>query len=74
MHSGKPNPKYDGSDPRTANKYLCKMTALARSALAPGMSVDGPLILEEAETTLVIPPKWQVALGALGSVVATRKD
>ena len=46
---------------------------MARSALKPGMSVDGPLILEEAETTLVIPPKWQVALGALGCVIATRK-
>jgi len=34
LHTGKPNPKYDGSDPRTANRYLGKMTALARSALA----------------------------------------
>ena len=34
LHNGKPNPNYDGSDPRAANKYLGKMTALARSALA----------------------------------------
>ncbi|NUU02701.1 replication endonuclease [Herbaspirillum robiniae] len=34
LHNGKANPNYDGSDPRAANKYLGKMTALARSALA----------------------------------------
>ena len=34
QHSGKPNPKYDGSTPREANAYLGKVTALCRSALA----------------------------------------
>jgi N-methylhydantoinase A len=34
--------------------------------------VAGPLILEEAETTLVIPPGWVAAIGELGCVMARR--
>jgi len=39
-----------------------------------GHPVDGPIILEEAETTLVIPPGWRAALGQLGCVVAVRRE
>lgn len=47
QHSGKPNPKYDGSTPREANAYLGKVTALCRSALARrGIGVYGFRIAE----------------------------
>jgi len=39
-----------------------------------GHPVDGPIILEEAETTLVIPPGWRAELGQLGCVVAVRRE
>ena len=48
------------------------VAVMPRAALVAGNTVTGPVILEEAETTLVIPPGWQAALGALGCVVATR--
>jgi N-methylhydantoinase A len=37
-------------------------------------TLKGPLILEERETTLVIPPGWTAAMGTLGCIVATRGD
>jgi N-methylhydantoinase A len=49
-----------------------EVAVMPRAALKAGQSLPGPLILEERETTLVIPPGWQVALGELGCVVATR--
>ncbi len=45
---------------------------MPRAMLGQRAPVEGPLILEEAETTLVIPPGWTVAVGDLGCVVATR--
>jgi N-methylhydantoinase A len=45
---------------------------MPRATLGQCAAAEGPLILEEAETTLVIPPGWMVAVGELGCVVATR--
>ncbi|WP_137387717.1 hydantoinase/oxoprolinase family protein [Rhodoligotrophos defluvii] len=45
---------------------------IARSELASLGRLQGPLIIEEAETTLVIPPDWCVQAGALGAVMANR--
>jgi N-methylhydantoinase A len=49
-----------------------EMPVMPRAALAPLGSVAGPVILEEAETTLVIPPGWSAATGKLGCVIARR--
>ena len=43
-----------------------------RAMLAQLGEVRGPIILEEAETTLVIPPGWTVLVGELGCVIAKR--
>jgi len=43
-----------------------------RSALGPGASFEGPAIIEERETTVVIRPDWSVDVGSDGSIVATR--
>ena len=42
-----------------------------RSALATGQSMAGPAIIEERETTIVIPPHWTAQVDAFGCVVAT---
>lgn len=41
--------------------------------LARDEAIDGPLIIEERETTLVIPPRWTARSGPLGCIVATRE-
>ena len=43
----------------------------ARSALVAGQSFAGPAIVEERETTIVIPPGWQAHVDHVGCVVAT---
>ncbi|TMV04352.1 hydantoinase/oxoprolinase family protein [Brucella haematophila] len=44
-----------------------------RSDLAVGQVVDGPVIIEERETTTAIPPHWVATIDAFGCIVATRK-
>jgi N-methylhydantoinase A len=44
-----------------------------RSALAAGQPVEGPAIIEERETTIVIPPGWNAKVDAIGCVIAKRK-
>ena len=44
---------------------------LPRGALSAHQALHGPVILEERETTLVIPPGWSATVGPLGCVVAT---
>ena len=43
-----------------------------RSALARDQQIEGPAIIEERETTLVVLPGWQARVDGLGSVVAQR--
>lgn len=45
-----------------------------RPALAPGQSVVGPALVEERETTLVIPPGWTGVVDAIGCITAKRSD
>ena len=45
-----------------------------RSDLGPGASFEGPAIIEERETTVVIRPGWSVEVGTDGSIIATRGD
>lgn len=45
---------------------------IARGELAALGAMQGPLIIEEPETTLVIPEGWTVSTGAFGSVLAQR--
>ena len=42
-----------------------------RAALAVGQSFPGPAIIEERETTIVIPPGWSASVDRFGCVVAT---
>jgi N-methylhydantoinase A len=44
-----------------------------RASLASGQSIAGPAIIEERETTIVIPPSWDATVNAIGCVVAKRR-
>lgn len=43
-----------------------------RGDLAVGQVVEGPVIIEERETTTAIPPNWVATIDAFGCIVATR--
>ncbi|SOC48185.1 hydantoinase/oxoprolinase-like protein [Rhizobium subbaraonis] len=43
-----------------------------RRDLAVGQIVEGPVIIEERETTTAIPPNWVATIDAFGCIVATR--
>ncbi|TSA53748.1 MAG: hydantoinase/oxoprolinase family protein [Actinobacteria bacterium] len=44
-----------------------------RADLGVGQKIDGPLIVEERETTTVIRPTWKMEVAADGSLIAQRK-
>lgn len=43
-----------------------------RGDLAVGQCFDGPVVIEERETTTIIPPSWRACVNALGCIVAER--
>ena len=43
-----------------------------RQSLALGQAVEGPVLIEERETTIVIPPGWKATVDRFGCIVATR--
>jgi N-methylhydantoinase A len=43
-----------------------------RTRLAPGQSIEGPALVEERETTIVIPPGWTGVVNAIGCITAKR--
>lgn len=44
-----------------------------RNDLAVGQAVQGPLIIEERETTTAIPPNWIATIDRFGCIVITKK-
>ncbi len=57
--------------PATGDRSL-EAAVYDRDRLAPGATVDGPAILEQAESTTVVPPNWDGEILADGTLVATR--
>jgi N-methylhydantoinase A len=45
---------------------------MAREALEPGASRPGPLIVEAADTTVVVPPEWRLSVEAGGLITLER--
>jgi N-methylhydantoinase A len=45
-----------------------------RAALSPGQAIAGPALIEERETTVVLPPAWVGTMDAIGCISATRSD
>jgi N-methylhydantoinase A len=44
-----------------------------RHRLAAGQRVSGPAIIEERETTTVIPPQWTATVDRIGCIFARRE-
>jgi N-methylhydantoinase A len=44
-----------------------------RATLAAGQTLQGPAIIEERETTIVIPPEWDAKIDQIGCVIAERR-
>jgi N-methylhydantoinase A len=44
-----------------------------RGDIGIGQKIEGPVIVEERETTAVIRPNWTVTVGEDGSLIADRK-
>ncbi|WP_186336505.1 hydantoinase/oxoprolinase family protein [Natrarchaeobaculum aegyptiacum] len=57
---------FPGAGPRETTVY-------ERDRLAPGVTISGPAILEQAESTTVVPPTWAGDILADGSLVMTRE-
>ncbi|KYH27361.1 hydantoinase/oxoprolinase [Halalkalicoccus paucihalophilus] len=49
-------------------------TVYDRDRLAPGERVVGPAVLEQAESTTVLPPEWVGTIEADGTLVCRRED
>jgi N-methylhydantoinase A len=45
-----------------------------RADLAQGQRLVGPAIIEERETTIVLPPGWTAEIDALGCIAASRAE
>jgi N-methylhydantoinase A len=45
---------------------------LRRKTIAPGASLTGPLVIEEMDSTVVVPPAWRVAVTRDGTLEVTR--
>ncbi len=50
-----------------------KVAVYDRASMMPGQTVAGPAIIEERETTIVLPPGWDSTVNDIGCVVATRR-
>jgi N-methylhydantoinase A len=51
---------------------LVRCEVLAREALTPGATAAGPLIVEAADTTIVVPPAWRLRVES-GGLIALEK-
>ncbi|SFB81190.1 N-methylhydantoinase A [Halobiforma haloterrestris] len=57
---------FPGTGPRETTVY-------ERDRLAPGVTISGPAILEQAESTTVVPPTWAGEITQDGTLVMTRE-
>jgi N-methylhydantoinase A len=46
----------------------------ARTSLGRGQALSGPALIEERETTIVLPPGWDAVVDETGCVTARRRD
>ena len=61
-------PPARGSAPSARPAYfretgLARCDVLSRDAVTPGAEWTGPLIVEAADTTIVVPPGWRLRAG-----------
>jgi N-methylhydantoinase A len=49
-------------------------TVYQRSAIAPGKTIPGPAVVEQPDSTSVVPAGWWIAADAYGNLIITRED
>lgn len=52
----------------------CETTVLWRTALQPGAVLAGPVVIEDASSTVVIPPRLDAAVDDLGNIVIALEE
>ena len=67
-----------GQAPSTRNVYLrgepVEVPVYHRTGLEPGQIIDGPVIVEERETTIFVLPDWTLEMHENGSLFANRNQ
>ena len=62
-------PTADGDTGKRVSATVCDRPKLAAEA-----TIDGPAILEQAESTTVVPPDWQGRIRSDGALVMRRDE
>lgn len=76
--SGPPPPRVDGNGRRDVRDVVFaghgtqRTSIVERTALAGG--VDGPVIVEEYDSTCVVPPDWHARLDRMGNIELTKAE
>jgi len=65
-------PKRQAAIPLWPSDGLAKV--YDRASLTRGQTLIGPAIVEERETTIVLPPGWAAVVDDMGCITATRRD
>lgn len=74
-----PPRKADGAEPTTRAAYFgprhgqVETPVLSRAALAAAVTRAGPLIVEEYDSTTVVPPGWRARVDAAGNIRLARE-
>jgi len=63
--AGRRTARFDGKDIATP--------VYARNRLAQGQTIDGPAIIEERETTIIILPGWRAKVDSIGCIMASKE-
>ena len=45
-----------------------------REKLVPGVTIKGPAIVTQYDTTTVLPPEWRAQIDAIGNLIAERVE
>ena len=51
----------------------CEVDVWERAAIGTEVVIDGPAIVEEPHSTLLLPPGWRLAVHPTGALIATRR-
>jgi N-methylhydantoinase A/oxoprolinase/acetone carboxylase beta subunit len=65
--SGERDVWFDGPGPTTSAVY-------ERAALLAGHAIDGPALIEQEDSTVLVPPGWHARVDRAGNVVSSREE
>ncbi|MEM4415139.1 MAG: hydantoinase/oxoprolinase family protein, partial [Candidatus Caldarchaeum sp.] len=74
-----PKPRQDGDSPKPAERKVyfgeewLDTPVYARKSLPAGFSLEGPAIIEEYDSTTVVPPGWRLRVDDTGCMVMSKR-